>query len=155
MDRCIESPEDFFNLIVTPDFEDYLNDPKNIRMAFHVCMALDHLVDWIALSKAPAETRKNFIEKKYSQCFPHLEIIHNVSVNAKHFNPHTVSKINFGITQNGMSIDDWGMTDDVPDWDTYGVGPQVMAKEQEKGPLWLLNSITAVYSFWTNRDNWN
>ena len=146
MHEYIESPEKYFDLIVTPDFEDFYKDQKNVRKAFHVCLSLDSLVDWVA------QPRKRSRKSYEIKCAPHLEIIHAAAINIKHFPPTSVDEMTFGVTSRSQKIDDWSSMDAAPDIDTYGMGPQVVAKQKEG---WLLNSISEVYYFWKNRENWN
>lgn len=41
----------YFDDIVTKDYEDFCDDPDNIRYSLHLCSSLNHLLDWFYFHK--------------------------------------------------------------------------------------------------------
>ncbi len=145
MQNNIKSPREFFEVIVMPDFDDFYKNQGNIRLAFHVCMSIDHLADWIA--KSLGQNRGNFLKAKYEECAD-LEIIRNLSSNAKHFPPDRAPIMHVATTAASVPVDNFVNVDDITDWDLHGAGDQVIARMENGNKFWLLNPITSAYTFW-------
>jgi hypothetical protein len=43
----IDTPREYFENVVVPDVEDFLRDPTNLRYAYHTCVSLLSLRDWV------------------------------------------------------------------------------------------------------------
>ena len=69
----IENPSDFFDCVVTPDFNDLSADRTNLRRTFHACTSLLSLRDWVHHShkntswKARGAAQKPFASKSALQ----------------------------------------------------------------------------------------
>lgn len=46
----IETPREFFDHVVNPDVDDFINGPTDLRRAYHACTSLLSLRDWIVKS---------------------------------------------------------------------------------------------------------
>jgi hypothetical protein len=142
----VSTPRSFFEQIVVPDFDAYYADQGNIRLAFHVCMSLDHLADWIA--KAQGMDRGEFLKCKYMECSD-LKKIRDLSANAKHYPPSRTNTpvILMSVTAEPMSVLEWADVLAVPDVLAHGAGNQVKAI-QDGHETWLLNPVSGAFHFW-------
>jgi hypothetical protein len=142
----IATARDFFEHVVVPDFNVFHANQGDLRLAFHICMSLDHLADWIA--KSQGLDRGKFLEGKYQDCSD-LKKIRDLSANAKHFPPSRPNTpvILMSVTANQMSFLDWADVLAVPDVLTHGVGHQVKAVQNGE-ETWLLNPVCGAFYFW-------
>ncbi len=149
MKVVIQTPRDFFDLIVTPDVNDFVKSQGNIRFAFHACMSLDHMRDWVANFLGIGIG--SFSDDVYKMC-PAVEVIRNISVNAKHFPPTRAPVITTMVSAKPISID--AITVSIDDMlgtlDDYGAGLQVIAKEPGRSDDHVLLLVNEVFVFWRN-----
>lgn len=145
----ITTPRQFFEQVVSHDVLDYAKDQSDLRKAFHACLSLDHLADWIA--NARNENRGSFLDKIYPQC-PEIKAIRDISVNAKHFppEPKRAPTIKTQEIKQSISIDeiDVPLDDMIGTLDDYGATPQIGIDVGDGKNQWLILLINKAYAFW-------
>ncbi|GJH30228.1 hypothetical protein [Caballeronia novacaledonica] len=114
--QTLNTPLDFFNHVVRPDFEALEKNTTSARLLFHAATSIHHLREWVfkandAVGKATppelckdcAEKRKEFFRANpnsydafnknlYESC-PALKKIRDLASNAKHFPPDSAEKL--------------------------------------------------------------
>ena len=46
-DQFMATPQDFLERVLTPDYDDFFNNPASLRLAFHLSTSLHHMHEWI------------------------------------------------------------------------------------------------------------
>jgi hypothetical protein len=57
----IETPSDFRKWIMEPDYEAFMREPTDLRLAFHAAASLFHLRDWVAHTRKIARANAKAI----------------------------------------------------------------------------------------------
>jgi len=88
----ISSARDFWIKVAQPDYEDFRDNPANLRKAFHAAMSLYHVVDWVwgdyesspplVFNASSLDDLRSHIE--HNEC-PDFGLIRDVSDSSKHF----------------------------------------------------------------------
>jgi hypothetical protein len=80
-ERLIETPLEFFEQILEPDYSDFSANPTSLRLAFHTAISLFHLRDWVARAQSRS---KSALQKDLHNRCSSFAIIADVANAVKH-----------------------------------------------------------------------
>ena len=136
----IDNYRSFWRDIVTPDYNDFMNQREDLRRAFHCAISLFHMADWVYLThKAFIDAQFTFVDKNGTQqrvqdekmfanavrdLHSEFELIRGIANSAKHLEirrgKHPASPTNAANTSSQSS--DWDQAEwDVDPWNGRGV----------------------------------
>jgi len=149
MQNSIKTPREFFDRVVTPDWEELKKNPHDVRIAFHASISLHQLRDWVF--KAYLKGHLNFPQYCEDLCHrcSDLKVIGDLASNAKHFppNPKRAEKMEVGVSAAPTNWGDptaiWG----VAHWEKTERN-QVIAQKDDGSKQWMIPIIWNAYSFW-------
>lgn len=149
MQKSIKTPREFFDRVVTPDWEELKKNPHDVRIAFHTSMSLHHLREWVFKAGLTGHLDlSQYCVDLYHRCSA-LKVIRALASNAKHFPPDhgRAEKMEVGVsvapTYPGAptaiwAVFHWGETEQ----------NQIIAQKDDGSKQWMIPIILNAYSFW-------
>ena len=168
----IATPQDFWDYVVVPDYDDSVTNVDDLRKAFHCAISLFHMADWIYIthqttihatfyfnsrkllgSNVPMlVTRVSEFADSISDAHPNFELIRRIANSVKHLSltgqsPHTNAPSNASNTSvqtTGYGVGGFGQG-------RYGGTPRVvLANHAGQPPIEFKDLATSVFNNWMN-----
>jgi hypothetical protein len=164
--RQFQTPEDFWNGMLLPDYNDFQADVGDLRMAFHSAISLFHMHDWVfnihedyiianfTLIDDQGNTPRTKKAKHFGNALeaicPDFALIRGIANAGKHLalsniRPHPDAPSHSSNTASqslGFGEGSYGIG-------PYGGGPQVML-EGANGHLHFSEIAKSVYNMWVS-----
>ncbi len=172
----IQTPQEFWDGVVVPDYNDFKSSIDDLRLAFHCAISLFHMSDWIyethkvvingtlrfndrKTGKSKPVNRATEYANYISDSHPDFELIRQIANTAKHLkltstSPHPNAPshaANTAVGRTGWGQGSWGQG-------PWGGTPRVMlANHPGQTDLEFTAIAQSVFEMWLtlrNRDGW-
>lgn len=160
----IDDYKKFWNDILLPDYQDFMNEVDNVRKAFHLASSLFHMVDWLYWgNKAYIDANFTFVDKSGAaqsvsdektfanavrELYPDFELVRGIANAGKHLQirkgRHAASPINASntyVTSTGFGVGGYGMG-------PYGGTPRVRQQGPNSQDIEMTDLAERTYDMW-------